>query len=428
MGTSYTIKPGDSCYTISKAQSIGTAWLLTDNDLTAHCTGFPTTGVLRLRNTCDVATLHHNQTCAGVAKSNNITVAQLLAWNPVISSGCHNIARLNGTSLCISLPGTPYVQPATMESPASPLAATMPSDVANGTNHVCGRYYKVKPRDYCNLLVMKFGISLGDFRFLNSGINANCTNLFSEQSYCVKPVGDINTYSGRSSHASTSTKAIYSYAPFSDIPLASKTATISSPNRANISTTLPLAKGTRSDCNFYFNGGTFQGNSTFYSSQCELAASVYDVEVEAFEAWNKAINASDSSCTFDPAYRYCGRLYMVMETMVESPDLVPSTTESSAARTEPVPMNSTTLTQSTAVASPTLATPTSTVTSSPAPRRGNESKDCSQWHTVHRGDTCSSISVGNSIKLEDFYKWNPKVTNECEFGFWFGFAYCVGTA
>jgi hypothetical protein len=371
--------------------------------------------------------VHHNQTCAGISKANNVTITQFLAWNPVISLDCHNIARLNGTSLCISSPGTPYVQPATVESPAPPLAAALPSDVANGTNHVCGRFYKVNPRDYCNLLVMKFGISLSDFRFLNSGINANCTNLFSEESYCVKPAGDINDYSGRSGYASTGIKATLSFAPFSDIPLASKTATISSPRGTISSTALPLAKGTRSDCNFYFNGGTFQGNSTFYSSQCELAASVYDVEIDSFNAWNKAINASDPHCTFDPVSRYCGRLYVVRETMDKVPDLARLTTESFASRFKPVPTNTTTLTQSTAVASPTRAQLTPTTTSSPAPRRGNESKDCSQWHTVHRGDTCSSISMNYSIKLEDFYKWNPKVENDCEFGFWFGFAYCVGT-
>jgi hypothetical protein len=36
-GKNYTIKPGDSCHSISKAQSVGTAWLLTDNALTAYC-------------------------------------------------------------------------------------------------------------------------------------------------------------------------------------------------------------------------------------------------------------------------------------------------------------------------------------------------------------------------------------------------------
>jgi hypothetical protein len=68
-GKNCTIKPGDSCCSISKAHSIGTAWLLTDNGLAAYCKAFPASGVLQLRNTCDVATMHHNQTRAGKAKS-----------------------------------------------------------------------------------------------------------------------------------------------------------------------------------------------------------------------------------------------------------------------------------------------------------------------------------------------------------------------
>jgi hypothetical protein len=53
----------------------------------------------------------------------------------------------------------PDVQPATVESPASPLAAAVPSDAANGTSRVCGRDYEVEPRDYCNSPVMKVDMS-----------------------------------------------------------------------------------------------------------------------------------------------------------------------------------------------------------------------------------------------------------------------------
>ena len=78
-GRNCTIKPGDSCRLISKAQSVGTAWLLTDNALTAYCKELPTSGVLQIRNTCEVTTVHHDQTCAGLSKNSGITIAQLLA-------------------------------------------------------------------------------------------------------------------------------------------------------------------------------------------------------------------------------------------------------------------------------------------------------------------------------------------------------------
>jgi hypothetical protein len=43
--------------------------------------------------------------------------------------------------------------------------------VANGTNTYCGRYYKVVPGDYCNLVILEFSISLETFAFLNPAIN-----------------------------------------------------------------------------------------------------------------------------------------------------------------------------------------------------------------------------------------------------------------
>jgi len=76
-------------------------------------------------------------------------------------------------------------------APSIPItAAPIPTDVADGTNTYCGTYYEAIVGDYCNLIVMKFAISLQDFVFLNPAINANCTNLFAEESYCVRPVGD----------------------------------------------------------------------------------------------------------------------------------------------------------------------------------------------------------------------------------------------
>jgi hypothetical protein len=97
-----------------------------------------------------------------------------------------------GDQLCITKPGTPYVLPSlTSLAPTVPTTpAPIPTDVAAGTNTYCGMYYRAVLGDYCNLLVMKFGISLTDFVFLNPAINENCTNLYANESYCVEAVGD----------------------------------------------------------------------------------------------------------------------------------------------------------------------------------------------------------------------------------------------
>ena len=82
-GDTYTIQPGDTCRSVSLAESIGTAWLLSDNQLMAGCVDFPTTGTLCLVNTCEVHTVLETDTCESIAALYEITDTQLRSFNPV---------------------------------------------------------------------------------------------------------------------------------------------------------------------------------------------------------------------------------------------------------------------------------------------------------------------------------------------------------
>lgn len=173
-GQAYNIQATDDCKSISKSQSISTAWLLTDNNLAAYCAEFPTDGALCLINTCQTYTVTQDDTCDSISKANGITTTQLLAWNPIINAGCNNLDKAVGYEVCIGQPGTQYIIPTTSFPAITSVStsAPVPTDVADGTNTNCGKYYKAVTGDYCNLLVMKFSISLPDFVFLNPTINA----------------------------------------------------------------------------------------------------------------------------------------------------------------------------------------------------------------------------------------------------------------
>ena len=174
-GKIYNIQPGDDCHTISLTQSIGTNWLLTDNSLPAYCTNFPTNGSLCLVNTCETYTVKANDTCLTIAASNNVTLSQLLSWNPTFGISYSNIYRSVGAQICTASPGIPYngtIVTSASGTTLAPTAAPVPSSVAAGTNTQCSQYYLVQPGDYCNLLTIKFAISLADFIFLNPAINA----------------------------------------------------------------------------------------------------------------------------------------------------------------------------------------------------------------------------------------------------------------
>ncbi|KAG9799438.1 Six-hairpin glycosidase, partial [Aureobasidium melanogenum] len=297
--------------------------------------------------------------------------------------------------------------------PAS-TAASVPTDVATGTNHRCGQFYRAVPGDYCNMLLIKFSISLDDFVFLNPAINANCTNLYAQESYCVRAVGDINTYSGKFG-AITATATIASVdTPFADLPSATDITTVTSAT----SSALPLANGTRQDCESYFDGTIFQVDVSFWDSICQLAAVSFDVDLNSFGTWNQGLNVTSPLCAFQSGVQYCARLYL---------------------------------------GDPVEADNNGKSSQSDLPIRDGTSVNCTFFADVVDGDTCQShkqyqkrVKCDNSAIEHDrgsftfgadsnrttfrlhtmVYStgsWNPAVSTDCSSGFWGGYAYCIGT-
>ncbi|KAK1709775.1 hypothetical protein BDP67DRAFT_408326, partial [Colletotrichum lupini] len=402
-GKTYSIQPEDDCNSISVAQSIGTEWLLWDNDLLAFCHQFPTEGELCLVNTCDIYTVVESDTCDKIAKAHGMTVTQLLSWNPSINSGCYNLNQTIGHQICVSVPGTPYVEPSqTTLQPSIPLtAAPVPTNVAAETNTYCGRYYTAILGDYCNLIVMKFGISMDDFLFLNPAINENCTNLYAEESYCVQPVGDLNTYTGKPGHitfAITMTGTVEDSAT----TLPDNIWTAPTPT----TTLLPIATGTRKDCYHYLTGDDWQKDMTgmYLASNCALAAEVFDVTLEDLEVWNPILgNASDDGCSFESGFRYCAKWYT-----------------GSKKFTNPDPLDSSLPARVTIASSTAGPTP-------PAATHDGQPANCNKWHVVTGGD-CSTVEAEYGLTHAQFLALNPAVSEDCLTNFWGGYAYCVGTS
>lgn len=472
-GKSYAIQAGDDCHSISISQGISTSWLLQDNNLTSSCVNFPTSGNICLINTCKVYTVKTNDTCASIARAQNITEPQLKAWNPSINAGCYNIGFMVDDQLCITIPGNPYIAPpVTSLAPSTATTpAPVPTDVAAGTNTDCGQYYRAVLGDYCNLLVIKFGISLSDFVFLNPAINDNCTNLFADESYCVEAVGDINTYPGRPGYVSyTATLTSFVGDPATTWPAANYT----TPTRTAATTQLPLATGTRTDCLQYFSGSSYVGKITsgsFYSSDCDLAAHVFMVSLDDLAVWNPSLgNTSLSNCTFQTGQGYCGQYWLsdVPATTVIDNSGSPIRANTTSNCTEYVDVftgsgltcqdilvdynitiaqfyawnpavgsdcSNLWLDYSYCVAGPSLpgspttsASPSSTTAAGPgAPTQTGQPSNCDKWYIVESGDSCAQVENQFFITPAEFLAWNPAVSSDCTTGFWAGYAYCVGT-
>lgn len=199
--------------------------------------------------------------------------------------------------------------------PQTPItAAPEPTDVTEGSGGAerpCGRWYSVQKGEYCNLLAVRFSIALADFLFLNPAVNANCTNLFASESYCIAAVGDINTYSGRPGYGAAVT--LDPSAPFDGVRYTERPDATSDAPHSRLYTAPPRASGTRAECVHYFAGDDFQFDLTGspFASNCELAAETYDVDLETFGLWNAGLgDVSDPKCAFEKGVRYCGSWYV----------------------------------------------------------------------------------------------------------------------
>ncbi|PGH35458.1 hypothetical protein GX50_01673 [[Emmonsia] crescens] len=291
----YVIKEGDTCVTISRDNNVSTYRLIVENSIDINCNLLPAAGkALCIPRACETHQLQLADTCRTLVRDLNITMAQLLAWNPHINSGCSNLAAYTGWYFCASSP-TPTVP--VREGGNAITAAPVPPDAQGQSNTNCSRWYLVEEGDYCSMISLRFSISLKDFYFLNPQVDGNCTNLWRNTSYCVQPVGDLATYSGYPVETPSAT--------FTQPPAASFV-----PSPIEFPPLKPTAPGTIKDCLVYedaFNEHAGFGNDLETMNRCQNWAWVADVTVDDLIEWNPSL--SRESCFLQVEYSYCIRLW-----------------------------------------------------------------------------------------------------------------------
>ncbi|KAA8895206.1 hypothetical protein FN846DRAFT_818519 [Sphaerosporella brunnea] len=383
-GVTIAVSSSDTCDTIAETHHASTWHILFRNNLDAGCINFPTSGSLCIEETCTTYVPTSNDTCRDLAKTYNVTVPQLVSWNPDIDPACANFNQTLGHHICLTNP-LPY-DPGNITNPASPTTATtdapLPTDAAPNSTVHCGRWYEVQDGDYCALITTKNQISLADFYFLNPMLDANCTNLWNATSYCVLPVGDISTYPGYAGTTTLAPIATSSFINYQDLPTATRPVVTLDPTPF----AYPLANNSRKDCTTYYDND--QGNQS-----CVFLSLHYDVSLFEIVLWNQDLgNATALSetafepCSLTNETRYCAQLYDPTEYAV--PDTGPIYAD--------VPSNAAT----------------------------NSTTECFLWYEVGTGDNCTSILSVYEIAFAAFYAWNPSVHADCS-NLWQNTSYCV---
>ncbi|KAF7173330.1 hypothetical protein CNMCM5623_005526 [Aspergillus felis] len=381
---SATIHSGDTCDRFAAANNVSTWRMLIENGLQGGCVDFPSSGELCVTGHCQTHLVTAQDTCMSLASQYGITVTQLITWSSVLNSLCSNFGVVVGHQICVSYRGNASSEINTYASAkfgaTASVAAPVPTDVVVGINVNCGKYYQVKENDYCQAIAMAQGISLSDFYFLNPEVNGNCTNLYLNYSYCVQPVGNIETYPGYATTTTTGASPPTTTAwwgtrvAWEDLPIATNLTPwvpIVTP------TTAPLANNTRLDCDEYTD-------NTLGSVPCDWLA--LGVDIGDFASWNPSVDVYN--CTLANNTRYCtllGSGYDISNLPVD-PSLYYADVPPDAAV--------------------------------------NSTHECYNWYHTSKATPCEDILSYANISLTAFYAWNPSVKSDCS-NVWLNVSYCI---
>ena len=277
---------------------------------------------LCLPEPCTVYRVQFDETCDDiVAAVPGLKLHNLLAWNPNINPLCRNIRSMYEDLICVSPPGrsledvtsvTPGPPPSTTQPP--PTAVPRPSNAKAESHELCAGWYEVQAGDHCQLISIRAGIEIRDFFFLNPSVDdPGCTDLWLDTSYCVKPVGDINTYPSYPH----STAPPYTLTPPDYVTTTRPPLETVAPSATPI-VVLPLAPGSLNKADGCLDFAQHKvipvpkdqsqqpdvPSLTSGVNMCDYLSAIYDVSPDELVEWNPTLAQVDP-CQLQPGFRYC---------------------------------------------------------------------------------------------------------------------------
>ncbi|QGI77205.1 hypothetical protein CEK25_003934 [Fusarium fujikuroi] len=304
---------------------------------------------------CEVYTVKDGDSCFSITQETNVTYAQIISWNSQVDKQCANLGELVGDKLCITNPDGDYSIPENSHGAVeiATTTAPVPKPTPDRTSGRSAEYHLVTAGEDCGDFTLKYEITLKDFIFLNPHVRENCTNVYKDYYYCVRPVGYISTYPGYL----PTTVADDRWVPVTGTPVPIGRG---SPfDNLKPGPTIPIAIGTRQDCNQYF----FILNTAEapLAADCWGLATGWDITPEEFILWNPSLDESSKKGSGSNSYNYpC--------TLSESVSYCVA------------------LESATAVPGPRKEEPP------PNPRAADEVQNCTSWFAAKTGWSCEDLA------------------------------------
>ncbi|GKT54691.1 lysM domain-containing protein [Colletotrichum tofieldiae] len=315
-------------------------------------------------------------TCDGVTAQYGLTKAQLVRYNPILSSSCSFVA---GNSYCIEKnwgsDADPAPEPLTTTTVATPTTFTTSTKEAASTttpgNGVvtpqptqpgmvtnCNKFHWIAKGVGCSAVISYQKITREDFVRWNPTVLDDCSGMWAEVNVCVGVIGGATT----TAKPTTST-------------------TTSAGN--GVTTPQPTQPGMVTNCNKFHWIAKGVG--------CSAVISYQKITREDFVRWNPTV-LDDCSGMWAEVNVCVGVIGGAITT---------------------------------ATTKPTATTTAGNGVTTPQPTQPGMVTNCNKFHWIAKGVGCSAVISYQKITREDFVRWNPTVLDDCS-GMWAEVNVCVG--
>ncbi|EPE27579.1 LysM [Glarea lozoyensis ATCC 20868] len=105
-GSEYVVGGGDSCESIAARNGLAIDRFLADNSIDFKCSSLTAGSSVCIQDSCKLHTIQKGETCKQIVAGKAYTTNELVAWNPILETGCENTTALEGRTICITPPGT----------------------------------------------------------------------------------------------------------------------------------------------------------------------------------------------------------------------------------------------------------------------------------------------------------------------------------
>ncbi|CAK5269211.1 unnamed protein product [Mycena citricolor] len=397
-------------------------------------------------------------TITTISNTTGLNSTELQAWNPELAKS----SPQSGTALCVVYPKGNYTL----------AIAPTPSNVAaNVTTSTCAQYYTIQNGDSCTSVESKFFIDDPTFKSLNPGINSQCTNIVLGLAYCVFSIYAPQAATGPTGPPSnvapgTITQGCTNYYT---VASGNSCATIESQFNLTLAAFITLNPEINQQCTNLALGEAYcvassnstvppnvapgtitQGCTQYYTiasgDGCASVESTFHLTFAQFQAMNPELNAQCTNLALGEAYCVassnstssgppsnvapgtitagCTQFYTIASgdgcASVESKFNL--TFAKFQAMNPELNAQCTNLALGEAYC---VASSNGTSTGPPSNLATGSLGNCTSYHTVVSGDTCTAMDSTAKIALADFLRWNPEINTGCT-NIQLNQAYCVG--